>query len=140
MREHRGIVKMGVHVEAAERETVRGVEKFAPGTVAGHPADLQGFIGRKIQGALHGYGDGATGGEDGDAFAWCSGGEEFGEAGIYAGAEIKPGLDIRRSELAADPFGDYRFEEFLEGGALGLAVGGGTEGGVESADVLIGFE
>ncbi len=78
MREHRGIVKMGVHVEAAEGETVGGVEEFAPGTVAGHPADLEGFLGRKIQGALHGYGDGAAGGEDGDALPWRSRGEKLG--------------------------------------------------------------
>ena len=59
---------------------------------------------------MRGDGDRTARCENRDAFTMICGGEKLCEAGIYAGAEFRPGLDTFQGEHAADPITDYGFE------------------------------
>ena len=63
--------------------------------------------GGEIKCALHGDGDRAAGGDDGDLLAALAGSEKLGEAGVYAGAEFLPGFDTLRSEFGVHPLADH---------------------------------
>src|SRR5260370_12184766 len=105
------VVQVLKRVKCAQRETISGEQKFAVGAVARHPGHLQSLLRRKMQGALHGYGDGPAGSEDGEGFALACGGQKLRKTAIDAGRERLPEFEADDRQLLVEPHGYYPIDE-----------------------------
>src|SRR5271170_3191827 len=118
---------MPMSVEAAQGESFRRVQKFAPGRVPYHPACLQSSLGREVESPLQRHCGGAARGENCRA---SSGGEKLIEAPVHAGTKLRPRLYALERQSAICPLRNDNFKQALERGAPLIRLGRMQKGGM----------